>query len=202
MNRREASKKETRRLILEAARKLLAREGGEDCTIKAIAAEAGVSPASVVVHFKSKVALFEEALYGDIEKTRLELLSTMPQDAPLLHRLMHFWTGFLTFYDGNRNLYRILIRSTIFEPVGETPHMSRQAEQYTEFLIAMVEEEKARGAVRPEVDSHLAAASIFSLYMGALTLFLRVPEMTVAMITQMLSAMTAQFLQGIAGRSQ
>jgi AcrR family transcriptional regulator len=156
----------------------------------------------VVVHFKSKTALFEEALYGDIEKTRLELLATMPQDAPLLPRLMHFWTGFLTFYDGNRNLYRILLRNTLLEPVGETPHISRQAEQYTEFLKGMVEEEKTRGAVRPEVDSSLAAASIFSLYMGALTLFFRVPEMTVAMISQMLSAMTAQFLEGIAERGE
>jgi AcrR family transcriptional regulator len=202
MNRREASKKETRRLILEAARKLLAKEGGEDCTIKDIAVEAGVSPASVVVHFKSKVALFEEALFGDLEKILLELPATMPKDAPLLHRVMHYWKAFLTFYDGNRNLYRILLLSTIFQPVGETPHMSQEAEEYIELLTAMVEEEKTRGAVRPEVDSSLAAASIFSLYIGALTLFFRVPEMTVEMISQMLSAMTAQFLEGIAERGE
>ena len=62
MNRREASKKETRQLILRAARRLFAQKGMEECTIRDIARKAGVSPASVVVHFKSKTALLEEAL--------------------------------------------------------------------------------------------------------------------------------------------
>lgn len=197
MNRREASKKQTRRLILSAARKLLAGEGAEDCTIKAVAREAGVSPASVVVHFKSKTALLEEALYGDIEKTLLELTSTMPRDASLLDRLMHLARGFLKFYDGNRNLYRILLRSTIFEPASETPRMTMQAEQYIRFLTRMIEEERLRGIVRPEVDASAASASIFSLYLGALTTLFRMPEMTVEVISDALSLMTAQLLKGI-----
>ena len=99
MNRREASKKETRRLILKAARTLFARKGMEESTMRDIAAKAGVSPASVVVHFKSKTALLEEALCGDIETAFSEIIASMPEDLNFRDRLMHLSKGFLTLYD-------------------------------------------------------------------------------------------------------
>src|SRR4030066_1499232 len=106
MNRREASKKETKRLILKAARKLFAQKGMEECTIRDIAEKAGVSPASVVVHFKSKTALLEEALNRDIENALSELIASIPEDLELLDRLMYLAKGFFRLYAKNRNLYR------------------------------------------------------------------------------------------------
>jgi AcrR family transcriptional regulator len=202
MNRREASKKETKRLILKAARALFARRGMEECTIRDIAAKAGVSPASVVVHFKSKTALLEEALCGDIESAFSEIVATMPGNFTLRDRLMHLSGGFLNLYDKNRDLYRALIRSTVFEPEGETPLMSKLSEQYIQFLSHIVEEQKALGIVLPEVDCRTAAASIFFLYMGALIMLLRTPEMTVDMASDILASMTDQYLNGITGRHQ
>jgi len=199
MNRREASKKETKRLILKAARTLFARKGMEECTIRDIAGKAGVSPASVVVHFKSKTALLEEALCGDIESAFSELAASMPEDLELLARLMYLSKGFFRLYDKNRDLYRALIRSTVFEPSGETPIMSNLSEQYIQFLSRIIEEQKTRGGIRPEVDPRIAAASIFSLYMGALITLLRMPEMTVDMVSNILATMTSQYLEGIIG---
>ena len=75
--------------------------------------------------------------------------------------------------------------------------MSRITEQYLRFLSGIIEEEKTRGVVRPEVDSTVAAASVFSLYMGALITFFREPEMTVEMVTDLLASMTDCYLRGI-----
>lgn len=197
MNRREASKIETKRLILKAARTLFARKGMEECTIRDIAAKAGVSPASVVVHFKSKTALLEEALSGDIESAFSEIVASMPQNFKLHDRLMHLSKGFLNLYDKNRDLYRALIRSTVFEPAGETPLMSKLSEEYIEFLSHILDEQKTLGILLPEVDSRIAGASIFFLYMGALIMLLRMPEVTVEMVSDVLSAMTDQYLKGI-----
>jgi AcrR family transcriptional regulator len=199
MNRLEASKKETKRLILKAARTLFARKGMEECTVRDIAAKAGVSPASVVVHFKSKVALLEEALCGDIESALSELIASMPEDHGLLDRLMHLSKGFFRLYDKNRDLYRALIRSTVFEPSSETPIMSKLSEEYIRYLSHIIEEQKKRGIVLHKVDSRIAAASIFSLYMGALIMMLRMPEMTVDMVSDILASMTEQYLKGITG---
>jgi AcrR family transcriptional regulator len=199
MNRREASKKETRRLILRAARKLFAQKGMEECTIRDIAEKAGVSPASVVVHFKSKTALLEEALNRDIENALSELVASMPKDLELLDRLMYLAKGFFRFYDKNRNLYRALIRYTIFEPTSETPNITKQSEQYVQFLSCIIEEQKTRGIIRPKLDSTVAAGSIFSLYIGALIMLFRMPEMSVEMVADILASMTDQYLNGIMG---
>ena len=197
MNRREASKNETRQLILRAARRLFAQKGMEESTIRDIAREAGVSPASVVVHFKSKTALLEEALNRDIETALSELVASMPEDLELLDRLMHLAKGFFRLYDQNRKLYRALIRYTIFEPAGETPNITNVSELYLRFLSGLVEEGQARGIIRPEVDATVAAGSIFSLYLGALIMLFRRPDMTVELVAEALAAMTDQYLKGI-----
>ena len=198
MNRREASKRETRELILKAARRLFAQKGLEDCTIRDIAGAAGVSPASVVVHFHSKTALLEVALNRDLENTLAQLMASMPQDQGLLDRLLHLAQGFFRLYDQNRTLYRALIRHTVFEPRQETPHVTNLTDRYIQFLAGMIEAEKTRGLIKPQVNTTAAAGAVFSLYLGALTLLFRQPEMTVAMVSEVLAAMTGQYLQGIA----
>jgi AcrR family transcriptional regulator len=197
MNRREASKNQTRQLILRAARRLFAQKGMEECSIRDIARKARVSPASVVVHFKSKTALLEEALNRDIDQALAELRASLPPNSAFLERLMHLAKGFFRLYDQNRDLYRAFIRQTIFEPAGETPNLSRLSEQYILFLTDMLEEEKVRGNIRAEVDTTLAAGAIFSLYLGALIMLFRRPEMTVEMVAEVLAAMTDHYLKGI-----
>jgi AcrR family transcriptional regulator len=199
MNRREASKKETRQLILKAAHELFAQKGMEDCTIRDIARKAGVSPASVVVHFKSKITLLEEALRGDIDLAMAELMASLPPDSTILARLMHLATGFFRVYDHNRDLYRAFIRQTIFEPESATPNLSKQSEQYLLFLADMLEEEKVRGKIMVEVDTQVAAGAIFSLYIGALIMLFRRPEMSVEMVAAGLAAITEHYLKGISG---
>lgn len=201
MNRRAASKKETRQLILKAARLLFVQKGPEDCTIRDIAKKAGVSPASVVVHFQSKTALLEEALHRDLENALAALIASMPEDQGLLERLMHLATGFFRLYDQNRHLYRALIRHTIFEPVKETPNITNLTDRYIHFLAGMIEAEKSRGLVRPEVDATVAAGAIFFLYLGALALLFREPGMSVEMVAAVLAAMTGQYLEGIIRRT-
>jgi AcrR family transcriptional regulator len=197
MNRREASKKGTRQLILRAARRLFAQKGMEESTIREIARDAGVSPASVVVHFKSKTALLEEALKGDIEMTLSKLMASMPEDINLLDRLLHLAKGFFRLYDQNRDLYRSLIRSTIFELARETPNLTKVSEVYLRFLAELVEEGRARGIIRPEADATVAAGALFSLYLGALIMFFRQPEITAEQVASILAAMTEQYLKGI-----
>ena len=197
MNRRETSKNETRQLILAAARRLFAQKGMEESTIRDIARDAGVSPASVVVHFKSKTALLEEALKGDIEMALSELVASMPENSDLLDRLLHLAKGFFRLYDQNRNLYRALIRATIFEPAGETPNLTSVSEGYLRFLAGLVEEGQARDLIRPEVDASVAAGALFSLYLGALIMLFRQPEMTVERVAEALEAMIDQYLKGI-----
>ena len=204
MNRREASRNETNRLILNAARELFSMKGMEDCTIRDIAIKAGVSPASVLVHFKSKTLLLEAALNNDIEKELVRLITSMPDTGnPVgLHgQLMHMFTGFLKLYDSNRDLYRALLRTTLFEPIQETPRLAGQSEEFLRQLSGMIEERKAAGIIMQEVDSMSAASSIFFLYMGALITLFRYTGSTVEQVADFLSGMLSNYIQGISRRS-
>jgi AcrR family transcriptional regulator len=197
MNRREVSKAETRRLIMAAARKLFLENDVDQCTMRAIAKKAGVSPASVVVHFKNKGTLMEAALTEDIERTTAKALATLPADGGLAERLTHIWRAMYTFYDANRKLYRALIRSTVFEPEEDTPFLTWQTITFFNFLEKMIDEEKAAGRMALSVDSYILAAALFSQYFGVLAMFYRDPSMTPTMAADLVLAMTRQTLAGL-----
>jgi AcrR family transcriptional regulator len=197
MNRREVSKTETRRLIMTAARKLFLEKDVDQCTMRAIAKLAGVSAASVVVHFKNKGALMEAALTEDIERTTAQALAILPAEGDLAQRLTHIWRAMYSFYDANRKLYRVLIRSTVFEPEEDTPFLTWQTLTFFNFLEKMIDDEKAEGRMAPSVDSYILAAALFSQYFGVLIMFYRDPSMTPGMAADLVLAMTRQTLDGL-----
>ena len=200
MNRREASKIETRKLILKAARKLFRKKGVEQCTMRAVAKEAGVSAATVILHFKSKISLLEIAITEDIEGALTKAISNIPQKASLLKRLMHIPTAMYSFYDSDRELYRALVRNTIFEPEEDNPQIKKQLDGYLMYLARIIEQEKKVGIIRKEVDPHIAASCLGALYMGVLIRFFRNPEITPQAASDMLSNMKSQYLNGIVTR--
>lgn len=165
--------------------------------MRAIAKEAGVSAASVVVHFKNKIALMEAALVEDIERTLDRAFVNMPVEGDLTQRMSHLWQTMYTFYDGNRNLYRQLLSSTVFSIEEDTPYMTSQAESFFDFLGNMIEKEKAEGRMDDSVDGHILSITLFSQYFGVLIMFFRDPAMTPGMATELIRAMTRQTLTAI-----
>ncbi|NNG00239.1 MAG: TetR/AcrR family transcriptional regulator [Desulfobacteraceae bacterium] len=197
MNRRETTKAETSEIILASAKKILLENGIVKCTMRSVAAEAGVSPASVVVHFKTKTGLIEAALHEDIEHTIMHAIAGLPEDRPLLDRLMHIWGAMFRFYDTNRNLYRELLRSTTFETDADSPHIKEQMDRFLRFLSTIVRDEQAAGNIDSRLESLVAAESLGAFYFMMLIRFIRDPEMTPAAAAAHLAKITQQFLAGI-----
>jgi AcrR family transcriptional regulator len=56
-----------RELILNAARSVFEAEGLEGASLRAIAADAGYTPAALYFHFESKEAIYAEVLRGSLE---------------------------------------------------------------------------------------------------------------------------------------
>ena len=197
MNRRDDSKAETRKLILNAAHSLFWEKGPDKCTFRDIAKEAGVSPASIIVHFKNKTTLLEVTLFEEIENTLGRALATLPSEKELHAVLVHIASVLLAFYDNNRDLYRILIRNTFFEPVYSSPFIDQLDKKYIEFIVTLIDQEKEIGRIRAEVDSSLAASSLFYLYLGVLRIFLTDHSQSVSEAVERLSAIIEQYLAGI-----
>lgn len=115
---------------------------------------------------------------------------------------MHLAASFIRTYGRNRPLYGYLIRNAVFTPADETPCLTRQSDNYVDLLGTMIEEAKGAGLVRADVDTTLAAAGIFSLYLGALAGLFRVPDLAIESVLQGLRTTTGHYLGGISPRSQ
>lgn len=197
MTRRENSKAETRELILNAARQLFWERGAENCTIRSIAKEAGVAPASVIVHFKNKTALLEATLSEEIETVLQGATETLPVHDGLQAILVHLTSGMFLLYDKNRELYRILVRDTLFEPIHNSPKIAQLDEKYFSLLADLIESEKKLGKIKPEIDTNIVTTTLFSLYLGVLRDFLRNKELSAETAIKTLSTMLEHHLSGI-----
>ena len=60
----------------------------------------------------------------------------LPRDGDLMQRLLHIWRTMFDFYDTNRELYRTMIKNTIFEHEADTPYMTEQMGVFIEFCTA------------------------------------------------------------------
>src|SRR5579864_4345987 len=71
--RRERHKRELRRVILDAAREIFAREGYESFSMRRLAKKIEYSPGSIYLHFKNKEELFETLVEESFERLRQAL---------------------------------------------------------------------------------------------------------------------------------
>jgi AcrR family transcriptional regulator len=202
VTRRDDSKEQTRKLILNAAYGLFWKKGPDKCTMRDIAKEAGVSPASIIVHFNNKTALLEAALYAKISMTLEKALATAPSDKGFHAVLVHIASAMFSLYNKNRELYRVLIRDTLFESDQKSPSIAKLDQGNLDYIASFIEQEKKKGKVRAEIDAYLAASSIFYLYIGVLRDFLRNPKLRITGAVKRLSEMLEQYLAGISVRKK
>jgi TetR/AcrR family transcriptional regulator, regulator of biofilm formation and stress response len=154
-----------RRLIVEAALRVIARDGVNAATHRAVAAEAGVPPASTTYHFSSKAQIVTEALELAIDRSiaAVERHTAPPGPATpvaLVDRLVELVDALCA--DDQAPLaaqYELLIEA------GRSPPLRRVAERwdgaYMDGLRAMV----AAAGIR---DPDEAAAILSDLIEGAL----------------------------------
>jgi len=88
---------DTRRRLLDAARRLFADHAYDDVTVRDICREAGVNLALVNYHFGDKLGLYDAVLSDVIERIREFNAVAMnePADSPPEHRLRVFVQAFL-----------------------------------------------------------------------------------------------------------
>lgn len=125
VGRREAVRAFKREAILQAARKIFARDGLDGATLRAIAAEAGIAVGTVYLHYPAKESLYAEMLAGslaDLQKHLRDAVAKAVPDAQLM-------AGALAFYDFYRqrpdDLYLGLYLGQGFRPAGLTPELDR-----------------------------------------------------------------------------
>ncbi|MEZ5785370.1 MAG: helix-turn-helix domain-containing protein [Xanthobacteraceae bacterium] len=90
-----------RGLILDAARKVFDKVGLEGASLRAIAAEAGYTPAALYFHFDSKEAIYAEALQASLEHLKHVIDQAVACAGDPRERLRAAALAFFGFYAEN-----------------------------------------------------------------------------------------------------
>jgi AcrR family transcriptional regulator len=99
--RRKAVSGLKRGLILAAARRVFEKEGLEGASLRAIAAEAGYTPAALYFHFESKEALYAEVLRESLANLREAVMHAISRSEGPASRLRAAAMAFFRYYESN-----------------------------------------------------------------------------------------------------
>lgn len=95
---RTPKKAASRARILDAARALFAREGLEGASLRAIAAEAGYTPAALYFHFESKEAIYAALLAESLAALEAQVAAAVARGATPAERFTAAALAFYRFY--------------------------------------------------------------------------------------------------------
>ena len=97
--RRRAIGELKRQLILDAARRVFESEGLEGASLRAIAQEAGYTPAALYFHFDSREAIYAELLSQSLEALRASVDRAVSKADDPVDRLRQAALAFFRFYE-------------------------------------------------------------------------------------------------------
>jgi AcrR family transcriptional regulator len=164
---RAQQKEETRSRVLKVARRHFEKHGFEDTNLRAIAAEAKVSAATVIVHFRDKKELLHAALFDDLEETIERTLRELPE-AELEAQLHAIAESFFGYYQQHPKLSRTLLKESLF---AEPPWAERFSAQVTKVharIAGLYQAAATKAGVDAATEAPLFALAWLSFYYFAL----------------------------------
>jgi AcrR family transcriptional regulator len=171
-SRKSAAPDDSRTRILEAAHALFKEHGPGEVTMAEVAAEAGVSRATVFNHFGSKHALVEgvtESVFVGYEAILQKALADRITPVPVLVRALFGVMG--VGIENDRRFYRMVFREVARVTLGlEEGGVAQQARQRAvECLVHLLTRGQARGELNTDFDPMDLATAFDSLVFGTIT---------------------------------
>ncbi len=170
--RRERERTETRRKILEAARRMFVQHGYEATTMRAIAAKIGYTPTAIYHHFRNKEALLTELSTQDF-RTLAQAFQQIGQVADPVERVRRIGKAYVEFGLTHPMHYRLMFM-TPHPRVKDAKHGIAQGDPSQDayaFLVQTCEQAIASGRLRPELqDPHELAQILWSSSHGLVSL--------------------------------
>ena len=132
-----------------------------------LAKAAGIGRGTVYWHFPSKDDLFLAVVHRETEKLTGELEPMLAMPMPAADKLELMITATFQMYEGVPHLFKAFM--SILTGAGEDLEQRLEGElaeiyrQYNGLVSQLLEQGKAEGSVRPDLDSPVVAASIVVL---------------------------------------
>jgi TetR/AcrR family fatty acid metabolism transcriptional regulator len=165
-----------RRLILDAAVRVFARQGFHTCRVSDIADEAGVAYGLVYHYFSSKEEILD-TLFLERWGLMLDAIADADQrERSARDKLMAIAAFIVDSYRHDPNVMKVIIVEVTraANTFGRT-HLARIQEAYGQ-IAAIVARAQQEGAFRPEIDPELAALAFYGLIEQVLTSWIFDPD--------------------------
>ncbi len=191
---RQTRGEETRREVLAATLRVLAREGPRGVTHRAVAAEAGTSVRATTYHFASREELLRDALryYADTAGSRLERLTTPVQlDGGMVNAAARLLAD-VVLSDLTEDRAGLIAEYELVLHVGRQPDLEECYAAWQERLEAvLLAYAELAGSPTPLLDVQLVLATLRGLEIAALAAPSRAPqrEPLVALFTRLLAGL-------------
>jgi len=142
-----------RRALVDAARRLLEAEGPTALSLRAVAREAGVSPAAPYHHFKDKAELLDA-----VAQEGWDILSALMLDAKGgaegLHQLTALGIAYVCFARDNPALYRVM-----YDAARDKEMLPDEVQDNKDSAYCMVRDTMIEHGANPDDETHLELAS-------------------------------------------
>lgn len=159
--------KERKSEIIQSALALAAELGVKKVTTQAIADHVGIAQATVFRHFKTKDAIFAEAIGWLANNLFKVLASSFDSDANADERLKLLITRQLKFISQHKGLPRLLFSDRLHL---ESPTLKKAVQKimqrYTTKVAQLIKEGKESGCFRDDLDADKTAQYIAALIQG------------------------------------
>lgn len=143
-----------RRALVDAARRLLEAEGPTALSLRAVAREAGVSPAAPYHHFKDKAELLDA-----VAQEGWDLVSKLMVEAKAgaegLHQLTALGTAYVCFARDNPALYRVM-----YDGARDKEALPEDMQHDKDSAYCMVRDTMIEHGANPDDEVHLELASV------------------------------------------
>lgn len=165
--RRPRNREATIRAVLESAQRLFTTKGFDNTSLVDIAAETGLSPRGVILHFSSKADIVAELMVRDMRARAQTYREEGTAHADAISRLNHFF-GWLA--EGERRMFINFPALWAFS-ARWSPKIEGIAEQVTAELLAparmAIDTGIASGQLR-NVDAATACEMLWNAYLAGL----------------------------------
>ena len=101
-----------RRALIDAARRLLESEGPTALSLRAVAREAGVSPAAPYHHFKDKGELLDAVAHEGWDMLNAQMAKSKAEANSIQDKLTNLGVAYVRFAQTNPALYRVMYDSS------------------------------------------------------------------------------------------
>jgi TetR/AcrR family transcriptional regulator, fatty acid metabolism regulator protein len=167
--RNAANAAEKRRLILDAAVRVFARQGFHTCRVSDIADEAGVAYGLVYHYFRSKDEVLDTLFLERWNVMLAAIRETDGQDIPARRKLEAIASFIVDSYRHDPDLMKVIIVEVTraANSFGQT-HLAKIQEAYR-LIEAIVARAQAEGAFRSDVTAEFAAMAFYGTLEQVLT---------------------------------